>query len=179
MSKWVCVWTQSNCFATKLSSNSFKVVWEKGYCIWNVKRIINGPFICGRVASSKCMVHNATCTESFHCHNVCWSIGHKSHGLEIMPEIYSRAAMCTICIHATTLYTISLVPDQRAKWGLIIFIHAVSWKVWITCTCRYCFFLWLSLWRMEGTDVRLMVWDTAGQEEYDAITSAYYRGALP
>lgn len=26
-------------------------------------------------------------------------------------------------------------------------------------------------------DVRLMLWDTAGQEEFDAITKAYYRGA--
>jgi hypothetical protein len=25
--------------------------------------------------------------------------------------------------------------------------------------------------------VRLMLWDTAGQEEFDAITKAYYRGA--
>ncbi|XP_065215003.1 ras-related protein Rab-23 [Planococcus citri] len=29
----------------------------------------------------------------------------------------------------------------------------------------------------EGEDVRLMLWDTAGQEEFDAITKAYYRGA--
>nr|XP_054771803.1 ras-related protein Rab-23-like [Lytechinus pictus]XP_054773057.1 ras-related protein Rab-23-like [Lytechinus pictus] len=26
-------------------------------------------------------------------------------------------------------------------------------------------------------DVRLMLWDTAGQEEFDAITKSYYRGA--
>ncbi|XP_046332273.1 ras-related protein Rab-23-like [Haliotis rufescens] len=26
-------------------------------------------------------------------------------------------------------------------------------------------------------DIRLMLWDTAGQEEFDAITKAYYRGA--
>ena len=26
-------------------------------------------------------------------------------------------------------------------------------------------------------EVRLMLWDTAGQEEFDAITKAYYRGA--
>ena len=29
----------------------------------------------------------------------------------------------------------------------------------------------------NGEQVRLMVWDTAGQEEFDAITRAYYRGA--
>uniref|UniRef100_A0A061R075 Ras-related protein Rab-23 n=1 Tax=Tetraselmis sp. GSL018 TaxID=582737 RepID=A0A061R075_9CHLO len=28
-----------------------------------------------------------------------------------------------------------------------------------------------------GEDVRLMLWDTAGQEEFDAITRSYYRGA--
>ena len=25
--------------------------------------------------------------------------------------------------------------------------------------------------------VRLMLWDTAGQEEFDALTKSYYRGA--
>ena len=29
----------------------------------------------------------------------------------------------------------------------------------------------------SGEDVRLMLWDTAGQEEFNAITKAYYRGA--
>ncbi|XP_064092510.1 ras-related protein Rab-23-like [Macrobrachium nipponense] len=29
----------------------------------------------------------------------------------------------------------------------------------------------------NGEEVRLMLWDTAGQEEFDAITKAYYRGA--
>ena len=29
--------------------------------------------------------------------------------------------------------------------------------------------------RVGGEDVRLMVWDTAGQEEFDTITRAYYR----
>lgn len=29
---------------------------------------------------------------------------------------------------------------------------------------------------IESEDVRLMLWDTAGQEEFDAITKAYYRG---
>lgn len=31
--------------------------------------------------------------------------------------------------------------------------------------------------RVDGEEVRLMLWDTAGQEEFDAITKAYYRGA--
>ncbi|XP_064607013.1 ras-related protein Rab-23-like [Liolophura sinensis] len=30
---------------------------------------------------------------------------------------------------------------------------------------------------VNAEDVRLMLWDTAGQEEFDAITKAYYRGA--
>ncbi|XP_076317644.1 ras-related protein Rab-23-like isoform X1 [Tachypleus tridentatus] len=29
---------------------------------------------------------------------------------------------------------------------------------------------------VESEDVRMMLWDTAGQEEFDAITKAYYRG---
>ena len=31
---------------------------------------------------------------------------------------------------------------------------------------------------VNGEDVRLMLWDTAGQEEFDAITKAYYRGTI-
>ncbi|CAH2248789.1 ras-related Rab-23 [Pelobates cultripes] len=31
--------------------------------------------------------------------------------------------------------------------------------------------------QINDEDVRLMLWDTAGQEEFDAITKAYYRGA--
>lgn len=37
--------------------------------------------------------------------------------------------------------------------------------------------MFLSWCRCNGEDVRLMLWDTAGQEEFDAITKAYYRGA--
>ena len=33
------------------------------------------------------------------------------------------------------------------------------------------------IYRIGGEEVRLMLWDTAGQEEFDAITKAYYRGA--
>ena len=33
------------------------------------------------------------------------------------------------------------------------------------------------LHRVNSTDVHLLLWDTAGQEEYDSITKAYYRGA--
>lgn len=35
----------------------------------------------------------------------------------------------------------------------------------------------IKIHRIDGEDVRLMLWDTAGQEEFDAITAAYYRGA--
>ena len=31
---------------------------------------------------------------------------------------------------------------------------------------------------IDAEDVRLMLWDTAGQEEFDAITKAYYRGKM-
>ena len=31
-------------------------------------------------------------------------------------------------------------------------------------------------YRIKEEDVRLMLWDTAGQEEFDAITKSYYRG---
>ena len=44
------------------------------------------------------------------------------------------------------------------KFSSILFIHAL-------------------FFRASGEDVRLMLWDTAGQEEFDAITKAYYRGA--
>lgn len=37
--------------------------------------------------------------------------------------------------------------------------------------------LCLSASRIDGEDIRIMLWDTAGQEEFDAITKAYYRGA--
>ncbi|KAF0682588.1 Aste57867_25295 [Aphanomyces stellatus] len=30
---------------------------------------------------------------------------------------------------------------------------------------------------IDGEDVHLMIWDTAGQEEFDTLTSRYYRGA--
>ena len=29
----------------------------------------------------------------------------------------------------------------------------------------------------SGEAVKLMIWDTAGQEEFDALTASYYRGA--
>ena len=32
--------------------------------------------------------------------------------------------------------------------------------------------------RLNEEEVRLMLWDTAGQEEFDAITKSYYRGEL-
>lgn len=34
----------------------------------------------------------------------------------------------------------------------------------------------VTYYRVNAEDIRLMLWDTAGQEEFDAITKAYYRG---
>lgn len=31
---------------------------------------------------------------------------------------------------------------------------------------------------LNGEDLRLMIWDTAGQEEFDSMTRTYYRGAV-
>lgn len=43
--------------------------------------------------------------------------------------------------------------------------------MYITKTNTFCH-------RVNNEDVRLMLWDTAGQEEFDAITKAYYRGII-
>ena len=32
--------------------------------------------------------------------------------------------------------------------------------------------------QVNNSPVRLMLWDTAGQEEFDALTKAYYRGNI-
>ncbi len=41
-------------------------------------------------------------------------------------------------------------------------------------TCNY--IPVITLHRIDNKETRLMLWDTAGQEEFDAITKAYYRG---
>lgn len=38
--------------------------------------------------------------------------------------------------------------------------------------------LYFMFFSINGEDIRLMLWDTAGQEEFDAITKAYYRGMI-
>ena len=55
-------------------------------------------------------------------------------------------------------------------------------------SCSYCInYRWdhehfitffFSIYSIDSEDVRLMLWDTAGQEEFDAITKAYYRGEV-
>lgn len=42
---------------------------------------------------------------------------------------------------------------------------------------KFIFICLFILCRIDGEDIRIMLWDTAGQEEFDAITKAYYRGA--
>ena len=32
--------------------------------------------------------------------------------------------------------------------------------------------------KIKGKNIKIQIWDTAGQEKYRAITSAYYKGAL-
>ena len=51
-------------------------------------------------------------------------------------------------------------------------IRRAPWLFSVTDYNTYVFFS-----RIASEDVRLMLWDTAGQEEFDAITKAYYRGA--
>lgn len=49
----------------------------------------------------------------------------------------------------------------------VLNILYVSFHLLVTCCVDF---------RVHDEDVRLMLWDTAGQEEFDAITKAYYRG---
>ena len=34
------------------------------------------------------------------------------------------------------------------------------------------------IFRIDGQEVKMMLWDTAGQEEFDSITKSYYRGII-
>uniref|UniRef100_A0A803JV74 small monomeric GTPase n=1 Tax=Xenopus tropicalis TaxID=8364 RepID=A0A803JV74_XENTR len=51
-----------------------------------------------------------------------------------------------------------------------------DWQPWSPETGDLCWSEGGIAW-LNDEDVRLMLWDTAGQEEFDAITKAYYRGA--
>jgi len=55
------------------------------------------------------------------------------------------------------------------------FLHplCITFEVFL----KYIYRIGVPRFRCNGEDVRLMLWDTAGQEEFDAITKAYYRGA--
>lgn len=56
--------------------------------------------------------------------------------------------------------------------------RAYSW-IWLT-EKKLSNFLWklVHCFSVNDEEVRLMLWDTAGQEEFDAITKAYYRGKI-
>lgn len=54
------------------------------------------------------------------------------------------------------------------KYAILSYNHNFS-KITVKWLLKLCY-------RVGGEDVRLMLWDTAGQEEFDAITKAYYRG---
>lgn len=51
-----------------------------------------------------------------------------------------------------------------------------SKMVWLSWDTDVIFLSSVLIIRVNGEEVRLMLWDTAGQEEFDAITKAYYRG---
>lgn len=57
------------------------------------------------------------------------------------------------------------VPLRNNRFGLVM-----------AAQTSYVNVLIFSPYRVNDEDVRLMLWDTAGQEEFDAITKAYYRG---
>ena len=72
----------------------------------------------------------------------------------LMPLLYS----CTVCTNISALHVVQVC-------NLYNVLKVTLKEKIILCTCR-----------VNGEDVRLMLWDTAGQEEFDAITKAYYRG---
>jgi len=61
-----------------------------------------------------------------------------------------------------------------AKW--VIFCIFVLNLIFFIFGSAFLRFLTFYLDRINGEETRLMLWDTAGQEEFDAITKAYYRG---
>lgn len=60
--------------------------------------------------------------------------------------------------------------ERQIEWVFKIYQTLLKINL-ITLLSLFLFF------RIDDEDVRLMLWDTAGQEEFDAITAAYYRGA--
>ena len=100
-----------------------------------------------------------------------------------MKHFRIRNAQLTVTVRPGRLLSDDLSPSQV----LIVGNGAVGKSSMIQRYCRGTFtksykktigvdFMEKQL-RTHGEDVRLMLWDTAGQEEFDAITKAYYRGA--
>lgn len=148
------VWTQSNW--TALLQNwvviSFKVVCEMGYCIWDAKCTINGQFIREWVTDSKCMVHNATCSESFHCHSVCWKYRSQVPLFRNKTRnVLSCSYMYVHSMHPCN-YIIQCISCSRPEGKVRFnhFLHIDSYTVWITCTCMYCSFSLVALMKGGG-----------------------------
>lgn len=70
-----------------------------------------------------------------------------------------------------TQHTIPLVQNRSIRYDSQVEMY--------THNTKYLKSLFCSFPRVNDEDVRLMLWDTAGQEEFDAITKAYYRGKTP
>ena len=98
-------------------------------------------------------------------------------------QIHQFYAMQLIEVHAHNL-------DLNTKlhvtdWGYLAPQSCLLLLSW-SCTCMAilhivsCYFHIeiCTECRIKEHDMRLMLWDTAGQEEFDAITKAYYRGML-
>lgn len=75
---------------------------------------------------------------------------------------------------SVSLFTFPLIKSHYRN-GLLMAISN-SKMVWSSRDTDVIFLSSVLIIRVNGEEVRLMLWDTAGQEEFDAITKAYYRG---
>lgn len=80
--------------------------------------------------------------------------------------------LCVVC---------DSIVGSRENLALINFTTFIDLKLFLKMHFKYTlyktfYFLFPPPYSYSGEDVRLMIWDTAGQEEFDAITKAYYRG---
>ena len=100
-----------------------------------------------------------------------------------------HAAACLSWLQHGCHKLVSALPTRGSTHGPAT--SAALQRVCITASCRGDFtaeykktigvdFMERTQWvEALGEDVKLMVWDTAGQEEFDSITRTFYRGRCP